>query len=83
MPPVGGDTGYFLVSTTPAGADVYLVDISGTRYLQGNTSAGPLNVTIHLTATPMRSIVANLSGYRDAVYTITKYPARARPSRSP
>ncbi len=78
VPPVGGDTGYFLVSTTPAGADVYLVDISGTRYLQGNTSAGLLNVTIHLTATPMRSIVANLSGYRDAVYTITQYPAQGQ-----
>ena len=44
--PIGGDVGFFLVSTVPAGADVYLVDISGTRYLQGNTGAGPLNVTI-------------------------------------
>ncbi len=78
LPPVGGDTGYFLVSTVPAGADVYLVDISGTRYLRGNTSAGPLNVTIYLTATPMKQIVANLSGYRDAVYTITQYPAKGQ-----
>jgi hypothetical protein len=78
LPPVGGDTGFFLVSTAPAGADVYLVDLSGTRYLQGNTSAGPLNVTVHLTATPMRSIVANLSGYRDAAYTITQYPAKGQ-----
>ena len=54
------------------------MDISGTRYLQGNTSAGPLNVTIMLTATPMQQIVANLSGYRDAVYTITQYPAKGQ-----
>ncbi len=77
-PPIGGDTGYFLVSTTPAGAAIYLEDISGTRYLEGNTTSGPLNVTIMLTATPMRSIVANLSGYRDAVYTITQYPAKGQ-----
>ncbi len=78
LPPVGGDTGYFLVSTVPAGADVYLEDISGTRYLQGNTGAGPLNVTIMLTATPMKQIVANLSGYREAVHTITQYPAKGQ-----
>ncbi len=76
VPPVGGDRGYFLVSTVPAGAAISLVDISGTAYPQGTTSAGPLNVTIMLTATPMRSIVANLSGYRDAVYTIAQYPAK-------
>ncbi len=75
-PVVGGDKGYFLVSTAPAGAAIYLEDISGTRYLEGNTSAGPLNVTIMLTATPMKQIVANLSGYRDAVYNITQYPAK-------
>jgi hypothetical protein len=76
--PIGGDTGYFLVSTVPAGADVYLVDISGTRYLQGNTTKGPLNVTIMLTATPMKQIVANLSGHREAVYTIAQYPAKGQ-----
>ncbi len=74
--PIGGDTGYFLVSTVPSGAAISLVDISGTAYPVGTTSAGPLNVTIHLTATPMRAIVANLSGYRDAVYNITQYPAK-------
>ena len=74
--PVGGDTGYFLVSTTPAGASIYLEDISGTRTLQGTTSAGPLNVTVHLTATPVRAVVATLPGYRDAVYTVTQYPAK-------
>ncbi|MEN6342993.1 MAG: carbohydrate-binding protein, partial [Methanospirillum sp.] len=74
--PIGGSTGYFLVSTVPAGAAISLVDISGTAYPVGNTTAGPLNVTIYLTATPMRSIVANLSGYRDAVYNITDYPAQ-------
>ncbi len=78
QPPVGGDKGYFLVSTVPASADIYLVDISGTRYLQGTTSAGPLNVTIMLTATPVKQIVANLSGYREAVYTITQYPAKGQ-----
>lgn len=76
MPPVGGDRGYFLVSTVPAGADIYLVDISGTRYLQGNTGAGPLNVTIVLTATPMKQIVATLPGYGDAFYTVTQYPLK-------
>ena len=76
--PVGGDVGYFLVSTMPAGADIYLEDISGTRTLQGNTSAGPLNVTVHLTATPVRAIVANLTGYRDAVYNVTQYPAKGQ-----
>ena len=75
-PPVGGDVGYFLVSTTPAGAEVYLEDISTTRYHVGNTTAGPLNVSIYLTATPMRKIIANLSGYEDAVFTITQYPAK-------
>ncbi|MEN6517380.1 MAG: carbohydrate-binding protein [Methanospirillum sp.] len=75
-PPVGGDKGYFLVSTTPAGAAIYLEDISGTRYLEGNTTNGALNVSIYLTATPMRKIIANLTGYRDAVYNITNYPAK-------
>jgi hypothetical protein len=76
LPPIGGDTGYFLVSTAPAGAAISLVDISGTQYPVGDTASGPLYVTVHLTATPIRSIVANLSGYRDAVHTVTQYPAR-------
>ena len=75
-PPVGGDIGYFLVSTTPSGAEIYLEDISATRYHVGNTTAGPLNVSIYLTATPMKTIVANLSGYEDAAFTITQYPAK-------
>ena len=62
----------------PAGASISLVDISGTRYPQGTTGAGPLNVTIMLTATPMKQIVANLSGYREAVYPITQYPAKGQ-----
>jgi PKD repeat protein len=76
QPPVGGDRGYFLVSTDPPGVDVYLEDISSTRYLKGNTTDGPLNVPVMLTATPMRRIVANLSGDRDAVFTITEYPPK-------
>lgn len=75
-PIVGGDVGYFLVSTAPAGASIYLEDISSTRYLVGTTTDGPLNITIHLTATPMRKVIANLSGYRDAVWNITQYPAK-------
>jgi hypothetical protein len=74
--PEGGDRGFFLVSTVPSGAEISLVDISGTTYPQGNTGLRPLNVTLYLTATPMRSIVASLAGYRDAVYTIDEYPAR-------
>ncbi|HOV67665.1 MAG TPA: carbohydrate-binding protein, partial [Methanoregulaceae archaeon] len=74
--PIGGDTGYFLVSTVPAGAEISLVDISGTRYPQGNTSAGPLNVTVYLTGTPIRQIVATLPGYRDAVHNVTRYPSK-------
>ena len=74
--PVGGDTGSFQVSTTPAGASIYLEDISGTRTLQGNTSAGPLNVTVYLTGTPVRAVVATLPGYRDAVYNVTQYPPK-------
>ncbi len=76
--PIGGDTGYFLVSTVPAGAEIYLEDISGTRYLEGNTTAGPLNVSIYLTATSVRAIVANLSGYREASFAITQYPAKGQ-----
>jgi len=75
-PPIGGDVGYFLVSTTPGAAEVYLEDISGTRYHTGNTGAGPLNVTVYLTATPMAKLIANLTGYSDAIYTITRYPGR-------
>ena len=74
--PIGGDTGYFLVSTVPPGASIYLEEISGTRTLQGTTSAGPLNVTVHLTATPIRAIVATLPGYRDAVFTVTQSPSK-------
>ena len=44
------------------------MDLSGTSYPQGNTGAGPLNVTIYLTATPMRSIVANLSVSRRCLH---------------
>ncbi len=75
-PPIGGDTGFFLVNTTPSGAEISLEDISGTRYAVGNTTAGPLNVSVALTGTPMKTIVANLSGYADAVFTITQYPAK-------
>ncbi len=76
-PPItGADRGYFLVSTVPAGAEIYLEGLGGTRYHQGNTSAGPLNVTLCLTCTPMRRIVANLSGYRDAAWNIPQYPAK-------
>ena len=74
--PIGGDKGFFLVSTVPAGAEVFLEDISGTRYLKGNTSAGPLNVTVMLTATPIRAVVATLPGYRDAVFNVTQYPPK-------
>ncbi|MEN6517586.1 MAG: carbohydrate-binding protein [Methanospirillum sp.] len=74
-PSVGGDIGYFLVSTVPSGAEIYLEDIGQTRYHVGNTSAGPLNASIYLTATPVRKIIANLTGYRDAVFNITQYPA--------
>ena len=75
-PVVGGDTGFFLVSTTPSGAEISLEDLSGTRYAVGNTTAGPLNVSIALTGTPMKKIVANLTGYPDVVFDITQYPAR-------
>ena len=74
--PIGGDKGYFLVSTVPAGAQVSLVDLSGTRYPVGNTSAGALNVTVYLTATPIRAVVAALPGYNDAVFNVTQYPPR-------
>ena len=75
-PITGADRGYFLVSTVPAGAEIYLEGLGGTRYHQGNTSAGPLNVTICLTCTPVRKLVANLSGYADAVFTIAAYPPK-------
>ena len=74
--PIGGDIGYFLVSTAPAGAEVALVDISGTRYPKGNTSAGPLNISVYLTATPIRQVVVTLPGYRDAVHNVTQYPPK-------
>ncbi|WP_440950735.1 carbohydrate-binding protein [Methanosphaerula subterraneus] len=77
-PIVGGDVGYFLVSTAPAGASIYLEDLSSTRYPVGTTTDGPLNVTIHLTATPMRKVIATLSGYHDAVWNITQYPAKGQ-----
>ena len=75
-PAVGGDTGYFLVSTQPAGAAIYLEGLEGTRYLQGTTSGGPVNVTIYLTGSPMKKIIANLSGYHDAVFAIPRYPPK-------
>ncbi len=74
-PPVGGSTGYFLVSTAPAGAAVFLRDIGGDLSLAGNTSSGPLNVTVYLTGTPVTAIVANLTGYADAVFPIASYPS--------
>jgi large repetitive protein len=76
LSPIGGDTGYFLVSTEPAGAAIFLESISGARHLEGTTADGPLNVSVSLTATPMQKIVANLTGYGDAVFTITQYPLR-------
>ena len=39
--PIGGDTGYFLVSTTPAGADIYLVDISAQPVPEGQHRRRP------------------------------------------
>jgi PKD repeat protein len=77
LPPIeGGDRGYFLVSTNPANATISLEDISGTRYVKGTTADGPLNVTICLTCTPVRKLIANKTGYRDAVFTITNYPPK-------
>ncbi len=77
QPPItGADRAYYLVSTVPAGAEIYQERIGGTRYHQGNTSAGPLNVTLCLTCTPVRRIVATLPGYLEAAYAITAYPAR-------
>ncbi len=73
-PPIGGSKAYYLVSTTPAGAQVFLRYISGDFALTGNTSAGPLNVTVFLTGTPVTGIMANLTGYADAVYPIVSYP---------
>jgi PKD repeat protein len=73
-PPVGGSTAYYLVSTVPAGAEVYLRFLGGTLEPAGNTSAGPLNVTLYLTGTPVTAIVANLTGYADAVHPLTGYP---------
>ncbi len=75
-PPVGGDRGYFLVSTSPLGASIYLEDLSGTRTLQGTTGPGPLNVTVYLTGTPVRKIVATLPGHHDAFYTVTQNPPK-------
>lgn len=74
-PPVGGNKAYFLVSTAPAGAEVYLEARDGTRHLKGDTSAGPLNMTLYLTAIPMRRVVAVLPGYLEAAWEIGSYPA--------
>ena len=38
--PIGGDRGYFLVSTVPAGAAISLVDISGTAVPAGEHHDG-------------------------------------------
>ncbi|MEN6342514.1 MAG: PKD domain-containing protein, partial [Methanospirillum sp.] len=76
LPPVGGDRSYYLVSTVPAGAEIYFEGLGGTRYHQGNTSAGPLNVTLCRSCTPMRKVVATMPGYLEAAYAITAYPAR-------
>jgi PKD repeat protein len=72
--PLGSGRGYFLVLTDPAGASIYIEGISGERTLIGNTTSGPLNVTICLTCTPVRRIIANLTGYDDAVFEIVNYP---------
>ena len=80
-PPIGGDKAFFLVSTTPPGAGVYTEDIAGTRVRVGTTTSGPVNVTIYLTGTPVKRIIANLSGYRDAVYEITQYPEKGQTVR--
>ena len=74
--PIGGDTGTSWSRPRPRAPRSTSRTSRGRGYPIGNTTAGPLNVTILLTATPMKQIVANLSGYEDAVYTITQYPAK-------
>ncbi len=81
LPPIGGDRAFYLVSTTPPGAGIYTEDISGTRVLVGTTAGGPVNVTIYLTGTPVKRIIANLTGYRDAIHEIAQYPAKGQTVR--
>ncbi len=75
-PLAGPSEAYFLVSTEPAGAAIYLEGLGGTRYLQGTTAAGPLNVTLCRTCTPIRRIVAILPGYLEAAHALEAYPER-------
>ncbi len=81
-PPIGGDTAFYLVSTTPPGAGIYTEDIAGTRVLVGTTTSGPVNVTVYLTGTPVKRIVANLTGYRNASTRSRSTRRKARPSGS-
>ena len=75
-PLAGASDAYFLISTEPAGAAIYLEGLGGTRYLQGTTAAGPLNVTLCRTCTPIRRIVAVLPGYLEAAHALAAYPER-------
>jgi len=55
---IGGDRGYYLISTTPSGAEIYVDGV-----LRGNTTSGPLNLTHFTTGTPIQTIEARKAGY--------------------
>jgi parallel beta-helix repeat protein len=68
---IGGDLGYFLISTTPAGAEIFFDGVP-----KGNTSAGPLNVSQATTGTPVQVIEARKAGYATASHAVAQWPAK-------
>jgi hypothetical protein len=67
MPPIGGDTGFYDITSSPSGAAV-TVDATPV----GNT---PTTATVYVTGTPGHTIAVNLAGYQPWSQYVAGNPA--------
>jgi hypothetical protein len=67
MPPIGGDTGFYDITSSPSGAAV-TVDATPV----GNT---PTTATVYVTGTPGHTITVNLAGYQPWSQYVAGNPA--------
>ncbi len=65
---VGGDRGYYAISSSPSGADVTFDGV-----YQGKS---PVNVGVYTSATPGHTVVVSMTGYQTSTLTIAGNPLK-------
>ncbi|MDT8357503.1 MAG: DUF2341 domain-containing protein [Methanomicrobiaceae archaeon] len=76
LPPVGGDTGWFIVHCNVNGASVYFTDVGNATSYEGAIENGTLLVEVYTTATPLQSYTVTKEGYTSYSANITNYPPK-------